>query len=101
MMEKRGAELKAERESAIKQMRIDFAKVASTDAGKAVLRFFMAQCGFISPSTTFSKETGEILPFQTIYSEARRNIWIEARGYLEYEARVTVENPRPKTGDEQ
>ena len=58
-----------------------FCECFSTAAGKIVLKFIGAECGFLESSIYFDKD-GLIKKDETIYNEARRNVYLTIRRFL-------------------
>lgn len=83
---------KSEAESRLKG---DFARVCATEEGRAVMRFILEQCGFQAFSTCVDPHTNEMQPYNTIYNEGRRNLWLTTRTFIPYESLVQIELPVP------
>lgn len=90
---------KSERESAEKkraaelaQLKRDFNDTFGPGHGRRVLRFLMDTCGYQRPSIIAEPQSGDPLPSGTIYNEARRNLYLTIRKFLNQEILIPVEN---------
>lgn len=68
-----------------------YVQVAKTEAGRLVFRDLMRQCGFLDPSVNVDPTTGSILTDNTVYNEARRNLWLTTRKRIPVENLVKIE----------
>lgn len=73
------------------RVRNAFIKVSNTEAGRDVFRFLMAECGFLKPSVNANAQTGEIFTDNTVYNEARRNLYLKVRGLIPAQSLVKIE----------
>jgi hypothetical protein len=96
--EKKAATRKTEDESKLKG---DFARVCATEEGQAVMRFLLLLTGFQDFLTCVDTHTNELQPLNTIYNEARRNLWLTMRQYIPHENLISIELPYPKPVKEQ
>lgn len=62
----------------IKRLREDFAKVASTDEGKAVLNYIARFCNWDRSSIILTSE-GSVSELATVANEHQRLVWLEIR----------------------
>jgi len=74
-----------------KQLTSDMRKVFGSDAGVRVLRWLMVECGYQSQSVVADKTTQNIYTDSTIYNEARRNLYLQMRSYLDAKTLIPVE----------
>ncbi len=89
------------REAEAKRLIGSFARVAKTEAGRVVLRYFLAQCGFHRPSVVVDSN-GDVLTNSTVYNEARRNVWLDARQLMTVKDLIKIEfNPEKEDDDEE
>lgn len=73
------------------RLKKDFIEVFSSDAGVRVGRALMNWCGFHSVSVVADPTTGEINDRSTLYNEARRNLYLEMRSFLNREIIKAIE----------
>ena len=66
-------------------------KVFGSEEGLVVLHYLMIQCGFLVPSVTLNAQTHEMLIENTIYNDARRNLYLQLRKYLIPKILIPVE----------
>lgn len=72
-----------------------FRQVAETAAGKTVLRYLMAESGFLTQNITTAINSGEINTQALVYNEARRVFYIQAiRRWLTEKQLVSIEIDR-------
>lgn len=74
-----------------KRLQKAFDVATATPEGKFVLRHLMEICGYHSSSFMASSETGELLTLNTLYNEARRNVYLEIRKHIDPEVLYEVE----------
>lgn len=68
-----------------------FKQVAKTEAGRIVFRYFLEQCGFHAPSVNIDPVSRSIIVDNTVYNEARRNIYLDARKLIPQRELVKIE----------
>lgn len=73
------------------RIRNAFIKVSNTEAGRDVFRFLMEECGFHKPSVHANPQTGEIFTDNTVYNEARRNVYLTTRKLIPAKSLVKIE----------
>lgn len=66
-------------------------EIAKTDAGIDLYRFIRDICGFEKSSINVNPISGEISDKNTLYSEARRSVYLELRKYLPKKLLAKVE----------
>ncbi len=87
-------------EARAKRLKADFARVASTEAGRNVFRWLAEQCGVFKPSVVAHPDTGEIFTNSTVYNESRRGLYLTMRGYIPAKQRIAIEyNPENEEMD--
>jgi hypothetical protein len=84
-------EKEKQRIAAKKRLRNSFIRVANTEAGRDVIRYLMAQCGFHTPSINVDPQTTKILTDNTVYNEARRNLYLDLRKWIPPKMLVKIE----------
>lgn len=87
-------------EDTAKALKQCYAQVAAAPGGIEVLQHLMTQCGYQDASITFNLDTGEAHYHNTIYNEARRNIWLTTRQYIPHDKLILIELPEPPQEDQ-
>lgn len=75
------------------QLKEAMARLSRTQDGRVVLRYLMAQCGFTKPSISINETTREINIQATLYDEARRNLWLSMRKFIDRDSLIEIEHP--------
>lgn len=70
------------KEQVFKQRQEMSVEVAKTDAGVEYLRYIRDICGFEESSINVNPLSGEISERNTLYSAARRSVYLELRKYI-------------------
>lgn len=68
-----------------------FKRVSGTEDGRYIFRYFLRQCGFHAASVNVDTKTGQILTENTVYNEARRNIYLGLRKMIPPKNLVKIE----------
>lgn len=68
-----------------------FDTVAETPAGLMVLRYLMKDCGFGQTSLVMNPQSFEINTIGSIYNEARKDVYIRIRKFLNKENLQKIE----------
>lgn len=87
---KNAAEKKRAEQLALLQQ--DFRETFATPHGKRTLRTIMDLAGYQKPSIIADPNTGDPLPYGTIYNEGRRNLYLSIRKLLRADILIEVEN---------
>lgn len=65
-----------------KRLRTAMRKVFGSEEGLVVLHYLMVECGYQATSITLNRQTHEMLVENTVYNEARRNLYLQLRKFL-------------------
>jgi len=71
--------------------RSSMARSLSSPDGQILLSYLMRECGYQKNSVQGCSQSGELLNNNTIYNEARRDLYLRLRGFVPKESLIKVE----------
>lgn len=78
-----------------KNLRSDFARVASTEEGRGVLRAVWLACWM--PYSAIGVDTnGDYSPNKLLYNTGKQDAWRQIRNFIPFDDLMKIENIRPK-----
>ena len=82
---------KEELEKRVNSLKKDYEDVCNTPEGIRVLRHIFLMCGYSKSSIVMNRESYEINTQSTVYNEARRNLYLEMRSFLDKKNLMKIE----------
>jgi hypothetical protein len=82
---------KKETEAKHKRLLAAVHRISKTEAGRLFFRHLMHECGFLLPSAVMSQTTGQILVDNTVWNEARRDLYLTTRRLIPPKELVKIE----------
>lgn len=82
---------KEKQDQTLEPLKRSFNAIASTPDGIAVLRYLMRSCGFGKSSAVMNPTTYEINTVGTVWNEARKDVYLGIRKFLDNDKLINVE----------